>query len=401
MSSAAPPVPGRRRMSRALAEMHYQLRTGKHSPATTAMSVWLGTIVGCTPFYGLHLAICVGLSTLFGLSRVKSYLAAHVNNPLTLPFLLYAEATVGHWMFTGRVPSLSLDAWREVGALAVGRDLLVGSLVVGTVLGGVLALGAYLVASRWRESGGRTRLVEETARRYMESGIIHWEFVRGKLRHDPVYFGLLASGLLPERGQLIDLGCGRGILLSLLRTAPTLESEQWPADWPAPPRDLTLTGVDFRPKAVAAARSALGAAATITHADLDAFDVPACDAAVLLDVLHYLGPASQARLLASVARALRPGGVLLLREPDAGRPLRFALTRVQERICAIARRDWRQGFHYRTLAGWNELLERQGLKTTSLAMWEGTPYANVLVAARKPVGDATREVEAPVNSARL
>jgi hypothetical protein len=33
-------------------------------------------------------------------------------------------------------------------------------------------------------------------------------FVRGKLRYDPVYFALLTQGLLPAKGSLLDLGCG-------------------------------------------------------------------------------------------------------------------------------------------------------------------------------------------------
>ena len=58
-------------------------------------------------------------------------------------------------------------------------------------------------------------MLESTSQRYMASGVFSWEFVRGKLRHDPLYYGVLRAGILPNQGQLVDLGCGRGIFLAL------------------------------------------------------------------------------------------------------------------------------------------------------------------------------------------
>jgi trans-aconitate methyltransferase len=169
----------------------------------------------------------------------------------------------------------------------------------------------------------------------------------------------------------------------------------WPAGWPPPPAGLELIGIERAPKRVAAARRALGTAAEVREGDLAEAEPPPCDAALLLDLLHYLRPAEQQALLDRTARALAPGGVLLVREADAARGARFALTRAAERLAALVRGHWRQSFHYRSAAGWERLLAERGFAVSASSMWRGTPFANVLLVARSPgttdgPGDPTR-----------
>ena len=365
--------------------MHYLLRTEGDTPVRQAFSIWLGVLIGCTPFYGFHLMLCLVLGRLLGLSRIKCYVAAHINNPLTAPLLIYVEIALGRWLLTGHWPSATLAEARALGVLSLSRDILLGSVVLGAALGAVLAVGAYFISLRWSAAPLRIRLREETSRRYLETGIFNWEFVRGKLRYDPVFDHLIRSGTLSQEGHLLDLGCGRGILLALLASARTLYAQgEWPADAPAPSHGLQLTGVELRSKTARIARTALGDEAEIQEIDLSTFEPPVCRFAVLLDVLHYLPPADQERLLKRIADALEPGGCLLLREPDAAGRTRFTLTRLAERLCALARRDWKQRFSYRSASSWMELLEQSGLLPSSQAMSAGTPYANVLIEARKP-----------------
>jgi O-methyltransferase involved in polyketide biosynthesis len=99
-------------------------------------------------------------------------------------------------------------------------------------------------------------------------------------------------------------------------------------------------------------------------------------------VLHYLPEADQEALLARIAAALEPGGVLLVREADADAGWRFTAVRVQERFSSLLRRGWRQRFHYRGAAEWEGILRGLGLAVEPHPMGMGTPYANVLLAAR-------------------
>ena len=351
-----------------LRELLYRLRTEGDTPGRQAGAVALGVLIGCSPFYGLHLALCIVLARLFGLNRALTYLAAHVSLPGLWPLLVFAEIQVGHWLRGGGLLPIRPSELRRIDPWQFGIDLLLGSLVVGVALAVPLAFLSWRAALARRRAPAVHALIEETAHRYLESGLFDWEFVRGKLRHDPVYLQLLQGGLLPEEGLLLDLGCGRGILLSLLaRERP----------------GLALYGIESSPKAVAAARKALGDQAHVELADLRDASFPAARAVVLLDVLHYLPAAAQEELLDRVAAAVEPGGILLIRDADAAGGWRFTATRIQERACALARRHWRQKFPYRSAAEWRRMAESRGFRTEAEPMAEGTPYANVLLSAKR------------------
>lgn len=362
----------RRGFGRALAELHYELRSEGDTPVRGACAVFLGTLIGCLPFYGTHFVLCVACAKLLGLSRIKTYLAAHVNNPLTAPFLLALELGVGHVLLTGSWPGfrpadLTSMSWRGVGAA-----LLLGSVVVGLV-GGVLLGAAALGASRrFRAAPAWVRLADETARRYLETGVSHWEFVRGKLRHDPMYREILSSAL-PEEGVLLDLGCGRGILLSLVLTSNgTCASRR------------TLIGVESREALAAVARIATGPAASVVTADVRTVNFPRSRALMMLDLLHYLSAADQEDLIRRASAALEPGGVMWIREPDRARTLRFLATRAGERLACVMRGEWRRRLHYRGCDDWCSLLRREGLGVSTRGASRGTPFANVLFRCERP-----------------
>lgn len=371
-------------MTRRLRELLYRLRTEGGTPGRQAQAVALGVVIGCSPFYGLHLALCLVFARLLRLNRALTYLAAHVSVPGLWPLLVFGEIQVGRWLRGGgRLPFRpselrGLDPWQ------FGVDLLVGSALVGVALAIPLALLTYRAALARRKEPAIHDLIEETAYRYLGSGMFHWEFARGKLRHDPVYLQLLRRGLLPSEGRLLDLGCGRGILLSLLVTArERLARGLYPEGWPPPPSGMELVGIETSVKAATAARSALGAEAHIEIADLRDAPLPSARAALFLDVLHYLPAAAQEELLARMAAALEPGGLLVIRDADAAGGWSFTATRIQERVCALARRHWKQKLHYRSAAEWRRLLESQGFQVDVAPMAEGTPYANVLLVARR------------------
>jgi SAM-dependent methyltransferase len=233
----------------------------------------------------------------------------------------------------------------------------------------------------------RTRqLLEAATRPYRPAGRYAWHFARGKLRRDPVFLALLRRGLLPDRGSLLDIGCGQGLLLSLLNAAKEqYHAGLWPPDWPAPPLHLALRGIDLRLQRVQLARHALGGSAQVDACDVRDLDIPACSVIVLVDVLMYLGETEQERVMRKVAAALEPGGVLLLREADAGAGFAFQATKWGERLAGALRGELRQQLRYRSAAHWMAQLAARGLAVEALPMSEGTPFANVLFVARKVV----------------
>lgn len=373
--------------NRRLRELLYRLRTEGDSPGRQAGAVGLGVLIGCSPFYGFHLALCVILARLLGLNRGLTYLAAHISLPGVWPLLVFGEIQVGRWLRGGGTLPIRPSQLRQLDPWQFGIDLLVGSAIVGIALAVPLALLTYRTARNRRRAPEIHDLIEEAAHRYLESGMFDWEFARGKLRHDPVYLQILRHGLLPSEGRLLDLGCGRGILLALLLTARDRHARDarglYPAGWAPPPAALELHGIESSARASAAGRTALGDGATIVTADLRDAELPPARVALLLDVLHYLPASAQEELIGRIAAVLETGGLLLIRDADAAGGWRFTATRIQERLCALGRRDWGQRFHYRSADEWRRLLESAGLAVEVRPMGMGTPYANVLLAARR------------------
>jgi SAM-dependent methyltransferase len=226
-------------------------------------------------------------------------------------------------------------------------------------------------------------IVAAVARAYAPAGRTPMQFARGKLRHDPVFRAILARGLIPDGARLVDLGCGQGVLPAFLVAAWSLyERGEWPAGWPPPPRLASALGVDLRHRAVVAARIAVGDRTQFVLGDIREAAIPPCDVVAILDVLHYLSLPDQDRLLDRCAAALAPGGVLLARVGDADAGVRAVITRVSDQLITLVRGGLPR-LHTRGIAAWIAAVERAGFAVKPAPMSAGTPFANVLLIARR------------------
>jgi SAM-dependent methyltransferase len=232
-------------------------------------------------------------------------------------------------------------------------------------------------------------LFEAATRPFANAGRYAWHYARGKLRYDPVYFALLTRGVLPNAGRLIDLGCGQGILFALLAAAKAqFERGQWPRGWPPPP-GLGMLGFELQEARVKTARLALQGKAAIDCRDIRQVELLPSAAIVILDVLYHLSGAEQERVLEAAARALQPGGILLLREADAGAGLSFRLSRWGNRLVSAYQGRLRQKLEYRGAAQWVRLLEALDFSVSAEPMSQGTPFGSVLFIARRRTGSLT------------
>ncbi|RZS51887.1 SAM-dependent methyltransferase [Sphaerotilus mobilis] len=234
------------------------------------------------------------------------------------------------------------------------------------------------------------RLLEQATVPYRSAGRFAWHFARGKLGRDPVFRHLLESGLLRTQARILDIGCGQALLAHLVPAAQqAAASGQWPQDWATAPSLSHYTGVELMPRDVARAQAALagregGDQAHVLCGDMCEVAFPDCDTVVILDVLHYVDIAAQDAVLARVHAALTPGGVLLLRIGDADRRPGFVASQWVDRLVT-----WTRGHRVpptwgRPLRDWLATLARLGFVAEARPMSQGTPFANVLLVARKP-----------------
>jgi SAM-dependent methyltransferase len=226
----------------------------------------------------------------------------------------------------------------------------------------------------WRD------LIDSASAPYQRSGRFAWHFARGKLRFDPVFGHLLARGLIAPRTRVLDIGCGQGLLASLLKAAGACARQgRWPSGWAEAPVDVHVSGIELLARDVARARAALGDSADFICADMRSTAFAAVDAVVILDVLHYVSVSEQDTLLARVRSALPAGGRLVLRVGDAAVRRSFAASSWVDRLVTFARGQ-KVGRHAgRTLTAWTARLVELGFAVASEPMHRGTPFANVLL----------------------
>lgn len=212
-------------------------------------------------------------------------------------------------------------------------------------------------------------LAREAAARYPARDRYARHFAYGKLTGDPVFEHIVSNGLIPPGAQILDLGCGQGLLAALLT------ARDGGADW-------HYRGIDMSARDVERARAAAGPNCRIIAGDIRGVDFGSADVAVALDVLHYIEPEAQRDMLRRVRAALAPGGVLLLRVADASAGLRFRVTEMIDLAMTRLRGHRIARLHSLPLAERRAQLEREGFRVEAVPMSEGTFFANVLLVAR-------------------
>lgn len=229
------------------------------------------------------------------------------------------------------------------------------------------------------------RLHDEATAPYRAAGRFAWHFARGKLGRDPVFRGMLERGDFKAGGRIVDIGCGQGLLASLLQRGAELTRQgQWPAGWPAAPVPTAYTGIELMPRDVRRAEASVGAlplAPRFVCGDMRHTPLPACDVVVILDVLHYVDHTAQEELLGRVRDALQPHGRLLLRVGDMDDARGFRISQWVDIAVTWVRGHRAPPTWGRSVAQWQATLQRLGFAVRAVPMSAGTPFANVLLVA--------------------
>jgi len=188
--------------------------------------------------------------------------------------------------------------------------------------------------------------------------------------------------LLLGRGQILDLGCGQGLLAAWLKAAlHCYESGSWPQGWPPAPNPRSTRGIELMIRDVERARAALGPECDISQGDIRSAEFGTTDAVVILDVLHYIGREEQLHVLKRVRAALPARGLLLLRIGDAEGGLRFRYSQWVDKLVMLFRGHATVATHCRSADQWREILNECGFDVQATPMSHGTRFANVLMIA--------------------
>ena len=201
-------------------------------------------------------------------------------------------------------------------------------------------------------------------------------FVAGKLRRDPASRAILDVAARTPFGAVIDVGCGRGQLGVALLLAGSATS---------------VLGIETAPvQAAQAARAGAGLGLSVVQRNLAADPslpgglpgaLPGADTVLIVDVLYQLPTTAQLALVRAAAAARR---CVLIRTLDPGAGARAWLTILWERLSRRLSPHAGAMVNPRPPAEAAAILRAAGFAVTIAACRDGTPFANVLITARRP-----------------
>ena len=189
-------------------------------------------------------------------------------------------------------------------------------------------------------------------------GYVYW-----KVRTDPAYTAVLDQLRGRDPQPLLDLGCGVGVLALFLRehglTAP-------------------VVGVDHDERKIEAARRAARGYRDVDFIRGDARDpLPPAHDVVLLDILQYFAPPDQQRILENVARAIPPGGMVIVRQAIGDDSWRHRVTRGVDALGRASRWMRAEKLQYPTRDALAAPFAN-GFETEVTPLWGRTPFNNYL-----------------------
>ncbi len=205
------------------------------------------------------------------------------------------------------------------------------------------------------------------AARFGERWLRH--YADRKLRSDPIFpaaFELFRA----SREPLVDVGCGVGLLAFYLRERNFLP---------------LINGLDTDGRKIARAR----AVAQGAYHDLEFIEQDVCDPIaptgniVLFDLLHYLPPQKQVRLLERLAARVSPGGMLAIRDCPRDGNARFWLTHLAERFAQTITWNLRAPLHFPTREQIFSAFNEDRFSCTVTPLWGRTPFSNHLFIFRR------------------
>jgi 2-polyprenyl-3-methyl-5-hydroxy-6-metoxy-1,4-benzoquinol methylase len=182
---------------------------------------------------------------------------------------------------------------------------------------------------------------------------------------------------VPAAGRILDLGCGHGAFSLVLAL-----------DHPG--RRVTGAEIDHDKlrAADAAARAALPLGRGVPEfRQIQSGELPGgpWDAIVIVDVLYLLPEAEQESLLRRAARALAPGGLLLVKETEGRGGGKALWNRLQETLAVrVLRITKGRAIHFlapEVQAAW---LASEGLAVETEPLDRGYPHPHYLITARRP-----------------
>lgn len=144
--------------------------------------------------------------------------------------------------------------------------------------------------------------------------------------------------LIPQKGTIIDIGCGNGGFSNYL----SIHSPE-----------RTIQGIDFSKKRMLIAKKSVGKRKNIkfTLGNVTKIKQPSVNCYLIIDVLHHIDFQNQEKLLRFLGKKMSNNSMLIVKEVDPSNRIPFlfghALEKIlypKEKIYARSKKDWERMF---------------------------------------------------------
>lgn len=177
--------------------------------------------------------------------------------------------------------------------------------------------------------------------------------------------------LVPQRGKIMDLGCGDGLLTNFL----ALKSTQ-----------RELIGVDKNLERLKMADKGLPSTSFLA-ADVLKQEVPVCDTILMVHLLHHLPSfVDQEVILKRSQSKLKKGGQLIVVEINQKPFLKYLLTWIVDILVFPILFEGKLidgRIYYRKSEEWKTVLEKLGFNVKIIPAHQGKPFSHVILVGDK------------------
>lgn len=177
--------------------------------------------------------------------------------------------------------------------------------------------------------------------------------------------------IVPLTGNILDLGCGDGLLINYLALHSTKRN---------------LIGVELNKTRLRQADKGLPNTKFVYGDVLKKKDLKA-DVVLMIHLLHHLKSLkAQEKLIQGVYLKLKKGGQLIIAEVDRKPYWKYVISWLTDAFIVpilFEKRLWNFAFYYRTRWEWTNLFKQIGFKVKVSLAHSGKPFSHIILVATK------------------
>lgn len=187
---------------------------------------------------------------------------------------------------------------------------------------------------------------------------------------------------LPEKGLIVDIGCGYGTISHLVSSACM---------------DRSVIGVDMSSRRIEAAKSGVNHSNSIEFraADVRDFQIPSCSAVIMIDILYMLTFQEQERLLSRCYEKLCDNGVVVIKDNCKSPYWKYAYAYIEDviktKLGVYGKEIAENSSRYWDVDDFLELLGRIGFRAVAIPLKSYLPYPGVFYVCQKLREKGNRE----------